>query len=324
MARPVVYVTRRVPFGPLDRLRQSCDVIGEAEAPPARDTLLRHARDADAILALLTERIDADLLAAAPRLKVVSNMAVGVDNIDVAAATARGIPVGNTPDVLTDATADLAWALLLAAARRLPEGERHVRDGLWGPWQPDLLLGAMVSGATLGVVGLGRIGAAVARRAHGFRMKVLYHRGDAAEADALGAEPVSLAALLARSDFVSINVPLTPQTHHLIDAAALAQMKPTAVLVNTARGPVVDPAALFDALASGTIRAAALDVTEPEPLPPDHPLLSLPNCLVVPHLGSSTEQTREQMAALAVENVLAGLRGERLPHVVNPDVYQRG
>ncbi|MFW5692037.1 MAG: 2-hydroxyacid dehydrogenase [Chloroflexota bacterium] len=320
--RPVVYVTRAVPLAALDRVRAVCDVTGEATTPPSREMLMTHVRSAEGIFSLLTEHIDAEVMDAAPDLKVISNMAVGYDNVDVAAATARGIPVGNTPGVLTDATADLTWSLMLAAARRLPEGERYIARGHWKTWEPDLLLGVEVTGATLGVVGLGRIGTAVARRAQGFDMRILYHRGDEAAARRLGAQSVDLPTLLKESDFVSLHVPLKQETYHLIDAAALAQMKSSAVLINTARGPVVDPEALYDALHDGRIRAAALDVTEPEPIPADHPLLKLDNCLIVPHLGSSTVATREKMAALAVANLLAGLRGERLPHCVNPEVYE--
>jgi glyoxylate reductase len=228
---------------------------------------------------------------------------VGVDNVDVAAAAARGIPVGNTPDVLTETTADLAFALILAAARRLPDGIAAVRAGEWLTWEPDWLLGHDVHDATLGIVGLGRIGSAVARRAEGFGMEVIAAgRGD------------DLEDLLAHSDFVSLHAPLTPETRHLIDAPALARMRPTAYLVNTARGGLVDQDALAQALRDEQIAGAALDVTDPEPLPPEHPLLDAPNLIVLPHLGSATHATRERMADLAVDNLLAGLAGRPLPH----------
>jgi lactate dehydrogenase-like 2-hydroxyacid dehydrogenase len=277
---------------------------------------------------MLTDRVDDEFLdAAGLGLRVVSNMAVGYDNIDVPACTRRGIPVGNTPGVLTETTADLAWALILAAARRLPEGERFVHSGAWRTWSPTHQLGLDVHGATLGIVGLGRIGQAVARRAIGFGMPVLYasrRRVDPAIEAGLNATWVPMDDLLARADIVTLHVDLNPSTRRLIDAAALARMKPTAILVNTTRGPVVDPAALYRALRDGTIRAAALDVTDPEPIPVDDPLLTLDNCLIVPHIGSATEATRGKMAAMAAGNLLAGVRGERLPNSVNPEVYDRG
>jgi lactate dehydrogenase-like 2-hydroxyacid dehydrogenase len=276
---------------------------------------------------MLTDRVDdAFLDAAGPGLRVVSNMAVGYDNIDVAACTRRGVPVGNTPGVLTETTADLTWALILAAARRLPEGERFIRSGGWRTWSPIHQLGLDVHGATLGIVGFGRIGQAVARRATGFGMPVLYasrSRVDRAIEVALNATWVPLEELLARADLVTVHVDLNPSTHRLIDAAALRRMKPTAILVNTTRGPVVDPRALYEALRDGVIRAAALDVTDPEPIPADDPLLTLDNCLIVPHIGSATEATRGRMAAMAAANLLAGVRGERLPTIVNPEVYDR-
>jgi len=323
LGKPSVFVTRIIPDRGLVMLREVCDVrVWEDELPPPPDVLRREVADIDGLVCLLSDRVDAGLIDAAPNLRVISQYAVGFDNIDVKAATARRIPVGNTPGVLTETTADLAFALLMAAARRLPEGERYVRAGRWKTWGPMLLMGQDIYGATLGIVGLGRIGQAMARRARGFSMRVIYtEAGDVPEAAGLGAERVSLDELLAQSDFISLHTPLTPATHHLIDAAAFGKMKPTAILVNTARGGVVDPAALYLALASGQIAAAALDVTEPEPLPAGHPLLSLDNCLVVPHVGSSSTATRGQMAVMTAENLLAGLRGERLPHCVNPEVY---
>lgn len=297
----------------------------EGELPPPKEVILREVAGCDGLLCLLTDPIDAEVIDAGKRLRVISQMAVGVDNIDLEAATARGIPVGHTPGVLTEATADLTFALLLAAARRIPEGIEYIRQGRWRTWEPMALLGREVWGKTLGIVGLGRIGTAVARRARGFAMRVLYHsrsRKPDLEAE-LGVEYVPLEDLLAQADFVSLHCPLTPETRYLIDEAALRRMKPTAILINAARGPVVDTDALLRALREGWIGAAALDVTDPEPLPADHPLLDLPNCLVVPHLGSATVAARERMATMAAENLLAGLRGERLPYCANPEVYDR-
>jgi lactate dehydrogenase-like 2-hydroxyacid dehydrogenase len=313
-----VFVARRIPDEGLAAIAGSCDVdVWPDELPPPRDQLLRRVAGCDGILTLLTDRIDDELLdAAGPRLRVVSNYAVGYDNVDVAACALRGVAVGNTPGVLTETTADLAWALLMAVARRLPEGDRYVRAGRWRTWGPLLLLGPDVHGATIGIVGLGRIGQAVARRAHGFEMEILYH--DVARlpdevTSPLGAKYVPLDELLARSDFVSLHVNLTPETRWLINGTTLASMKPTAVLVNTSRGPVVDQAALATALRDGTIWAAALDVTDPEPIPMDDPLVGLDNCLIVPHIASATRATRGRMAAMAAANLLAGVRGEPLP-----------
>ncbi len=292
------------------------------EMPPSPDELRAHVTDVDGIVSMLTERIDSDFLAAAPNLKVISNYAVGYDNVDVSAATAKGLPVGNTPGVLTEATADQAFALLLAAARRLVEGVEYIRNDEWQTWYPLQLLGSTVSGATLGIIGLGRIGHAMAQRARGFGMRILYYGGsNQAFADEVGATKVSLETLLQESDFVSLHCPLTPATRHIIDAVALTQMKSSAILVNTARGGVVDSNALLHALQTNQIRYAALDVTDPEPIAADHPLVHLPNCIVVPHLGSATWETRINMGLLAAENLLAGLRGEPLPNCVNPEVY---
>jgi lactate dehydrogenase-like 2-hydroxyacid dehydrogenase len=315
---PRVFVSRRIPDEGLDPIVESCDAdVWDGELPPPRDELLRRVSGCDGVLALLTDRVDdAFLDAAGPQLRVVANYAVGYDNIDVPACRARGVAVGNTPGVLTETTADLAFALLMAAARRLPEGSRYVRDGNWKTWGPLLLLGPDVHGATIGIVGFGRIGQAVARRAQGFGMRILYHDvqplSDNATS-ALGASYRPLEALLAESDFVSLHVNLSDVTRHLINAETLAWMKPTAVLVNTSRGPVVDQAALAEALRDGTIWAAALDVTDPEPIPMDDPLVSLDNCLIVPHIASASRATRGKMAAMAAANLLAGVRGEPLP-----------
>jgi glyoxylate reductase len=318
-ARPLVLVTRALPEGWLDRLHAACDVVtGPAGTGGWDPGVAARLPDAEGILCLLTERVDAQILARAPKLRVVSNMAVGVDNIDVAACTARGIPVGHTPGVLTDATADLTLALLLSAARRLPEAAADVRAGRWSTWSPTGWLGTDLAGARLGLIGLGAIGTAVARRAGGFGMDVVYDsRTRRPEVEtALGVRPVGRDELLATSDFISVHVPLSSETRHLIDAAALSKVKPTAILINTARGPIVDPVALQQALGEGRLAGAALDVTDPEPLPPDAPLLSAPNLLVVPHIGSATHGTRRAMASLAIDNLLAGLRGEPLPHRV--------
>ena len=306
MAR--VFVTRDLPFPALERLRAKHEVdCWEGPLPPGPDDLRERAREAEGLLTLVTDPVDDELLAACPRLRAVANMAVGVDNIDVEAAAARGIAVGNTPDVLTDATADLAFALLLAAARRLPQGAAQVRAGEWRTWEPARDLGADLAGATLGIVGWGRIGQAVARRAEGFGMEIVHSSRSSG---------VPLDELLARANFVSLHAPLTPDTRHLIDAAALARMQPSAYLVNTARGGMVDQRALREALHAGVIAGAALDVTEPEPLPADDPLLDAPNLLVVPHVGSATVRTRARMADLAVENLLAALAGRSMPHPV--------
>jgi glyoxylate reductase len=316
------FVTRSLPGPALERLRAEHEVeVWPERLPPPYQELSARAADADGLLTLLTDRVDAALIEHCPRLRVISNYAVGYDNIDIDAAAARAIAVGNTPDVLTEATADLTWALLMAAARKLPEAVAAVRDGDWLTWEPARFLGAAVQGAVLGIVGLGRIGRAVARRASGFDMTVLYTGGGSSGGDggrsAAVVSEVPLERLLEESDFVTLHCPLTPATHHLIDAAALRRMRSSAILVNTARGPIVDPAALREALEAGEIAGAALDVTEPEPPALDDPLLAAPNLIVVPHIGSATRAARERMAALAVENLLAGLEGRPLPHQVH-------
>jgi glyoxylate reductase len=302
-----VFVTRALPGEALERLRQAHEVeIWPGPLPPGPEQLRTSLSEAEGILTLLTDRLDATLIAAAPRLRAIANYAVGVDNIDLDAARKRDIQVGNTPDVLTEATADLAFALLLAAARRLPEALAAVAGGEWRTWEPARWLGAEVQGASIGIVGFGRIGRAVARRASGFSMEVLH----------TGAGGVSLAELLARSDFVSLHCPLTAATRRMIDEPALAAMKPTAILINTARGPIVHQAALARALHEGWIAGAALDVTDPEPPRREDPLLGAPNLLVTPHIGSATRAARERMSELAVENLLAALDGRPMPHRV--------
>ncbi len=327
MAKPRVFVTRVIPEAGLRLIRERCEAeVWPGDEPPSRQDMLSRAPEVEGILSMLTERIDAELLDAAPKLRVVSNYAVGFDNIDLAAASARGIPVGNTPGVLTETTADLAFALLLGVARLLVPGVDYVKAGKWGPWHPMVLRGMDVHHATLGIVGLGRIGAEVAKRAHGFDMNVIYFsrtRKPDLERE-LGLEyRDSLEGVLRESDFVSLHTPLTPDTRHLMNARTLALMKPTAILINTTRGPVVDPDALYEALKANIIWAAGLDVTDPEPLPAEHRLLTLENCVVLPHIGSASIGSRDAMAALAAENLIAGLEGRPLKASPNPDVRPR-
>ncbi|NOZ27035.1 MAG: D-glycerate dehydrogenase [Chloroflexi bacterium] len=326
MAKPKVYVTRLIPEEGLNMVLEACDAeVWEGELPPPREVLLEKVKGKDGLLCLLTDKVDAELMDTAGTLKVISNYAVGYDNIDVKAATERGIPVGNTPGVLTDTTADFAFTLLMAVARRVVEGVDYVRAGKWKTWGPRLLLGQDVHGATLGIIGFGRIGQAMARRAKGFDMKVLYYdiyrREDLEES--MGVQYADMDTLLRESDFVTIHTNLNESTYHLLDREAFAKMKPTAILINTARGPIVDPEALAEALEQGKIAGAGLDVTEPEPINMDSPLLKFPNCVIVPHIASASVATRGLMARMAAENLLAGLRGERLPNCVNPEVYER-
>lgn len=319
-----IFATRHLPGDAFRRLLADDDYDVEVwpqDAPPPRPDLLAGAADADGILCLITDAIDEAVLdAAGSGLKIVSQMAVGVDNVDTAACAARGIAVGRTPGVLTDTTADLAWALILATARRLVEAADYVRDGEWKTWSPTQLAGTDVHGAALGIVGFGAIGQAVARRARGFDMAVRYWNRTPrpAEAAELGAEFAEFDELLAASDFVSLNIALTGDTRGLIDAAALSKMQPHAILINTARGPVVDEAALAEALANGGIAAAGLDVTAVEPIPAGSPLLSMPNAIVLPHVGSSSLATRSKMADIAVSNLRAALEGRPIPHPAPP------
>ncbi len=324
--RPRVFVSRRIPAEGLDRLTAATDAdIWPEDLPPERAELLGRVEGIDGLLSLLTDRVDDELLdRAGPQLKVVANYAVGYDNVDVEACSRRGVAVGNTPGVLTETTADCAFALLMAAARRIPAGYDYVRQDRWKTWGPLLLLGPDVHHATLGIVGFGRIGREVAKRARGFDMTVLYHDVYPASPEdeaRLGARRVEMDELLAGSDFVTLHVNLTPETHHLMNAAAFAKMKSSAILINAARGPVIDPQALYDALKNGVIAAAGLDVTEPEPMPGNHPLLTLPNCLVVPHIASASYRTRGEMARIAAENILAGVQRQPLPAFVNPEVF---
>ena len=325
MPKPRVFVTREIFSDALDDIRNKADLdLWTDELPPPRDELIERATGVDGILCLLTDKIDREFMdAAGPRLKVISQIAVGFDNIDVHEATKRGIPVGNTPEVLTQTTADAAWALMLSAARRIGESERAARAGKWRTWHPLHYLGQDIYGATLGIIGMGRIGFQVAKRSIGFDMNVIYHdvvRQDKYESQ-LPMEYVDMDTLLARSDFVSIHTVLNESTYHLIDARALSKMKPNAVVVNAARGPVIDPKALYEALRSGQISAAGLDVTEPEPIPVDDPLLTLDNCVIVPHIASASVSTRREMSRIAAANLLNGIAGERLVTCVNPEVY---
>jgi len=327
LAKARVYVARQLPAEAIRRIKSSCDAaVWERQGPSTRRVLLQRVKGIEGLLCTISEKVDAELLdAAAPDLRVVSNLGVGFDNIDVPELTRRGIPLGNTPGVLTETTADLAFGLIIAASRRLVEGDRRVRAGKWRFWDITGFLGEDVHDATIGIIGMGKIGTAVARRAKGFGMRVLYHdlvRRRDVEAE-LGAVFSSLEGLLSEADFVTIHADLNQGTLHLIDAERIRLMKRNSILVNTARGTIVDNMALFKALKARRIRGAALDVTDPEPLPRDHPLLGLDNVLVTPHIGSASVATRSKMAELAVNNLLAGLEGKRLPNCVNPEVYVR-
>lgn len=318
-ARPTVLVTRRIAAAAIEKIRQLCTVRQwDSDEAIARATLLEWAAGVDGIYCLLTERIDGELMdAAGPQLRVVSTMSVGYDHVDLAACTARGVAVGNTPDVLTETTADLALALMLTVARRLPEAMAAVRSGAWGTWRPEWMTGVDLYGSTVGIVGMGRIGMAVARRLAGFGCRILYTNPGPRDADAVsGATAVDLATLVAESDFVTIHAPLTADTRGLFDGPVFRRMKRSAILINTSRGPLVDQEALYEALHDGVIAGAGLDVTSPEPLPPTHRLLTLPNCVVLPHIGSATAATRLRMAMVAAENLLAGVTGQPLPHQV--------
>ncbi len=322
-----IVVTRRTMDTALALLDYEGDVwVWPEDRPITTEALLEQVADADAVYTMLTDRIDVPLLEAAPSLRVISQMAVGVDNIDVDACTARGIPVGHTPDVLTETTADTAFGLLLMTARRFSEGIDLVRADRWGPWEPELLLGQDVSGSTIGIVGFGRIGQAIARRARGFDMNILVTNRSPRPADvaAVDGEQVGLARLLAEADHVVVSVALTSDTHHLIDEAALRAMQPHATLVNISRGQTVDQGGLYRALRDGWIGAAGLDVTDPEPMRADDPLLTLPNCTVLPHLGSASHQTRVKMAEMAARNLIAGLRGMPMEACVNAAALAAG
>ncbi len=326
MSRPRVYVTRRLPQPALDIIRPIADFTlwDREDVPPAREVLLREVTQVDGLLSLLTDRIDGEVMDAAPRLRVVSNFAVGFDNIDIPAATKRRIVVTNTPEVLTETVADFAFCLMLGAARRLVEGDRYAREGKWKTWEPLLLAGQDMYRATLGLIGLGRIGSAVARRAKGFEMRVMYYdpfrREDLEQSLQIEYRPFT--DVLRQADFISVHVPLSEQTRHLIGRDQFSMMKPTAVFVNTSRGPVVDQQALAEALAARRIFAAGIDVFEREPVPTDDPLLAQGNAVVAPHIASASIPTRIRMATLAAENLVAVLQGKRPPNPVNPEVLK--
>jgi glyoxylate reductase len=327
MTKPKVFVTRRITQEALDRIASEAEMeLWPEELPPSYDLIVQKARQADGLLTLLTDRIDAALMNAAPHLKVISNYAVGVDNVDLVEAGKRGILVGNTPDVLTETTADLAFALLMASARRLIEGHEYTLKGHWKTWGPMVLLGQDIYGATLGIIGLGRIGAAMAGRARGFNMRVLYYgsnrKSESLEKDLKAEYVPDLKDLLASSDFISLHLPLTPATKGLLGQNEFQLMKKNAVFINTARGGIVNQKALYEALRSGQIFAAGLDVTAIEPIPPDDPLLKLSNVIITPHIASASVKTREKMAMMAAENLLAGIKGELPPNCVNPEVFR--
>jgi phosphoglycerate dehydrogenase-like enzyme len=326
LSLPLVLVTHTLPDGWLDSLKNRCRIVqGPSEADQLAPYLQEHLPNAEGLFVLLTIKVDDELLSKAPKLRVVSNMAVGFDNIDVEACTRRRIPVGNTPGVLTEGTADLTFAILLAAARRLVEANSDARQGRWQTWSPTGWLGKDLRAAKLGIVGMGKIGRAVAERALGFGMQLLFSdpKPQPELAEKLNAHQVPLTTLLEQSDFISLHVPLTSETRGMIGEVALRTMKPSSILVNTSRGAIVDQDALLEALQEGWISGAALDVTDPEPLPPSDPLYHLSNCLIVPHIGSATWNTRRRMAGRACSNLLAGLEGKPLPYCVNPEVYKR-
>jgi glyoxylate reductase len=326
MPKLKVYVTRELPERGLKIIKEHFDAeVWPEYAPPPKKVIIEKVRNVDGLVSLLSDKIDAEVFDAAPKLKIVSQMAVGFDNIDIQEATKRGIYVTNTPEVLTDTTADFAWALLMAVARRIVEADKYVRTGQWKVgWHPSMFLGRDVHGATIGIVGAGRIGYAVAKRARGFNMKILFYdvipRPEMEKE--LGAKRVDLDTLLKESDFVSIHVPLMKETYHMINAEKLKLMKKTAYLINNARGPIVDEKALYEALKEGRIAGAGLDVFEQEPTPVDNPLLKLDNVVVAPHISSASYETRSRMAEMVAENLVAFFEGKQPPNLVNPDVMK--
>ena len=327
MDRPKVLVTRIIPEAGLKMVTDACDAeVWPEELPPSRSILMEKVRGVAGILPLITDKIDGEVMdSAGDQLTIISNYAVGFDNIDVQEATHRGIFVGNTPGILTETTADLAFTLLLAVSRRIGEGIDYIRDNKWKTFKPMELLGRDVHNATLGIIGMGRIGIEVARRAKGFNMDIIYYdyRGRTEIGETVGAKMCStIDALFEQADFISLHVPLTTETNHLIGISALSKMKDTSILINTSRGPVVDSDALYEALKSRKIAYAALDVTDPEPIPSNHKLMALSNCLIVPHVGTATIETRSRMAVMAAENLLTGIRGEAPKHLVNPEVLK--
>jgi glyoxylate reductase len=323
--KPAVFITRKIPSAALQKLMPYANIeVWQDENPPSLETLLQKASEIDGIFTLLTDSINSMVIERfKPSFKVISQMSVGFDNIDIGAASKRGIPVGHTPGVLTETTADFTWALLMASARRIVEGNNEVHQGIWRPWGPEVLLGVDLYGATLGIIGFGRIGQAVARRAIGFNMKVLYHdpnRNTELE-QSLGVIYSNLDELITLSDFITVHTFLSKDTHHLINRAILEKMKTTAILINTSRGPIVSPDDLTWALTEGRIAGAALDVFEPEPIPEGHPLLQMKNVIITPHIASASVQTRTLMALMAADNLIAGLKEEQLPYCANPRVY---
>jgi glyoxylate reductase len=326
MPKPKIYVTRKLPERGLQIIRKHFDMeVWPEYAPPPKKTIIEKAKNVDALATLLSDKIDAEVFNAAPRLKIVSQLAVGFDNIDIPEATKRGIYVTNTPEVLTDTTADFAWALLMALARRVIEADKYVRTGQWKVgWHPDMMAGRDIYNATIGVVGAGRIGYAVAKRAAGFSMKILFYDvvpRPEIEKD-FGAKKVDLDTLLKESDFVSIHVPLMKETQHLINEQKLKLMKKTAYLINNSRGPVVDEKALYKALKEGWIAGAGLDVFEQEPTPADNPLLKLDNVAVAPHISSASIETRSKMGEMVAENLVAFFEGKKPPNLLNADVMK--
>jgi glyoxylate reductase len=326
MPKPKIYVTRELPERGLNLIKRHFDTEVWLEyAPPLKKVIIEKAKNVDALASLLSDKIDAEVFNAAPKLRIVSQLAVGFDNIDTAEATKRGIYVTNTPEVLTDTTADFAWSLLMAVARRVVEADKYVRTGQWKvSWHPAMLQGRDVYGATIGIVGAGRIGYAVAKRAKGFDMKILFYDvvpRPEIERD-FGAKKVDLDTLFKESDYVSIHVPLMKETHHLVNAEKLKLMKKTAYLINNARGPVVDEKALYEALKMGQIAGAGLDVFEQEPTPLDNPLLKLDNVVVAPHISSASFETRSRMSEMVAENLVAFFEGKKPPNLVNPDVMK--
>jgi len=326
MPKPKVYVTREMPERGLQKIKERFDAeVWPDYAPPPKKTIIEKAADVDALATLLSDKIDAEVFDAAPKLKIVAQMAVGFDNIDIAEATRRGIYVTNTPGVLTETTADFAWALLMAVARRVVEADKYVRTGQWKvSWHPMMIQGRDIYGATIGIVGLGRIGCAIAKRAKGFDMKVLYHdviRRPDFEKE-YGIQFTDVDKLFQTADFVTINVPLTKETYHLVDEKKLRMMKKTAYLINNARGPIVDEKALYKALREGWIAGGALDVFEQEPTPLDNPLLKLDNVVVAPHISSASYETRSRMAEMVAENLIAFFEGKTPPNLVNPEAVK--
>jgi len=326
VSKPKVYVTRELSERGLKLIKKCFDAeVWPEYAPPPKKIVIEKAKNVDALATLLSDKIDAEIFDVAPKLKIVAQMAVGFDNIDVQEATKRGIYVTNTPEVLTDTTADFAWALLMAVARRVVEADKYVRTGQWKvSWHPSIMLGRDIHGATIGIVGAGRIGYAVARRAKGFSMKILFYdvipRPEMKKE--LGAKSVDLDTLLKESDFVSVHVPLLKETYHLINAEKLKLMKKTAYLINNSRGPVVDEKALYEALKEGRIAGAGLDVFEEEPTPVDNPLLKLDNVVVAPHISSASYETRSKMAEMVAENLVAFFEGRKPPNLINPEVMK--